>query len=110
MGVKGVDLREGDEVIDLLLVTDDDIILTITKNGHAQRTHVNEYRKTGRATKGVINISLQEDDGDDDLDVAPGDYHEGDGWTDEDVERMREEAADPELLIPFALPIARQKE
>ncbi|MHA1805547.1 MAG: DNA gyrase subunit A [Promethearchaeota archaeon] len=64
MGVKGVDLREGDEVIDLLLVTDDDIILTITKNGHAQRTHVNEYRKTGRATKGVINISLQEDDGD----------------------------------------------
>ncbi|MHA1843251.1 MAG: DNA gyrase subunit A [Promethearchaeota archaeon] len=64
MGVKGVDLREGDEVIDLLLVTVDDIILTITKNGYAQRTRVKEYRKTGRATKGVINISLQEDNGD----------------------------------------------
>ena len=60
MGVKGADLREGDEIIDTLLVTDEDIILTLTENGYGQRTYVNEYRKTGRAAKGVKNITLNE--------------------------------------------------
>jgi DNA gyrase subunit A len=58
MGVKGVELREGDEVIDTLLVTNDSIILTLTENGYGQRTSVKEYRKTGRAAKGVKNITL----------------------------------------------------
>ncbi|MCJ7651061.1 MAG: DNA gyrase subunit A, partial [Candidatus Lokiarchaeota archaeon] len=58
MGVKGADLRENDEIIDTLLVSDDEIILTLTKNGHGQRTKVKEYRKTGRGAKGVRNISL----------------------------------------------------
>jgi len=58
MGVKGADLREGDEVIDSLLVSNDEIILTLTKNGYGQRTFVKEYRKTGRNAKGVINITL----------------------------------------------------
>jgi DNA gyrase subunit A len=60
MGVKGVELREGDEVIDTLLVTDDSIILTLTENGSGQRTSVKEYRKTGRAAKGVRNITLDQ--------------------------------------------------
>ena len=64
MGVKGANLREDDEVIDSLLVTDDNVILTITKNGHGQRTLLKEYRKTGRGAKGVINISLNEDGND----------------------------------------------
>jgi DNA gyrase subunit A len=64
MGVKGVNLRENDEVIDCILVSDDKYILTLTKNGYGQRTLVKEYRKTGRAAKGVINISLNEDDED----------------------------------------------
>lgn len=58
MGVKGAELREGDEVIDSLLVTDDNIILTLTEKGYGQRTYLKEYRKTGRAAKGVINITL----------------------------------------------------
>lgn len=60
MGVKGVELREDDEVIDTLLVTDDSIILTLTENGSGQRTSVKEYRKTGRAAKGVRNITLDQ--------------------------------------------------
>ncbi len=64
MGVKGVDLRKGDEVIDSILVTDDEIVLTLTKNGYGQRTIIKEYRKTGRAAKGVINISLNEEEND----------------------------------------------
>ncbi|MFX1490348.1 MAG: DNA gyrase C-terminal beta-propeller domain-containing protein, partial [Promethearchaeota archaeon] len=58
MGVKGADLREGDEVIDSLLVSDDAIVLTLTENGYGQRTYVKEYRKTGRGAKGVKNITL----------------------------------------------------
>ncbi|TXT60613.1 MAG: DNA gyrase subunit A [Promethearchaeota archaeon] len=62
MGVKGADLREGDKVVEALLVTDDDIVFTITKQGLGQRTYIKEYRKTGRAAKGVININLNEGD------------------------------------------------
>lgn len=58
LGVKGAELREGDEVIDSLLVTDDNIILTLTEKGYGQRTLLKEYRKTGRGAKGVINITL----------------------------------------------------
>ncbi|MFX1433169.1 MAG: DNA gyrase C-terminal beta-propeller domain-containing protein, partial [Promethearchaeota archaeon] len=58
MGVKGAELREDDEVIDTLLVTNDDIILTLTENAYGQRTPVKEYRKTGRGAKGVKNITL----------------------------------------------------
>jgi len=58
MGVKGAELREGDEVIDSLLVNDDNIILTLTEKGYGQRTYLKEYRKTGRAAKGVKNITL----------------------------------------------------
>ena len=58
MGVKGAELREGDEVIDSLLVTDDNIILTLTEKGYGQRTLLKEYRKTGRGAKGVRNITL----------------------------------------------------
>ncbi|MGV9172710.1 MAG: DNA gyrase subunit A [Promethearchaeia archaeon] len=64
MGVKGVDLREGDEVIDAVLVTDDTVVLTLTKNGYGQRTIIKEYRKTARGAKGVRNINLDEEEND----------------------------------------------
>ncbi|KKN58656.1 hypothetical protein LCGC14_0550230, partial [marine sediment metagenome] len=64
MGVKGADLREGDEVIDSLLVSNDEIILTLTKNGYGQRAYAREYRKTGRSAKGVKNIALVKDKAD----------------------------------------------
>ena len=64
MGVKGLNLREGDEVIDSLLVNIDDTILTLTHNGYGQRTRINEYRKTRRAMKGVKNIKLTKEEND----------------------------------------------
>ncbi len=64
MGVKGADLREKDEVIECLLVTDDELVCTVTKQGYGQRTYVKEYRKTGRGAKGVRNITLKEDGSD----------------------------------------------
>ncbi len=62
MGVKGADLRKGDEIIECLLVSDEEDIITLTNNGKAQRTKVEEYRKTGRGAKGVINMTLEEND------------------------------------------------
>ncbi|MFX1275508.1 MAG: DNA gyrase subunit A [Promethearchaeota archaeon] len=62
MGVKGADLRKGDEVIGCLLVTDEEEIVTLTSNGKGQRTKIEEYRKTGRGAKGVINMTLEDDD------------------------------------------------
>ncbi|TFG23382.1 MAG: DNA gyrase subunit A [Promethearchaeota archaeon] len=64
MGVKGVNLRESDEVIEGLLVSDDEIVLTLTEKGRGQRTYIKEYRKTNRAAKGVKNITLNEDGND----------------------------------------------
>jgi len=64
MGVKGANLREGDEVIDFLLVSDDEIILTLTENAYGQRTYAKEYRKTGRGAKGVKNITLNKEKND----------------------------------------------
>ncbi len=64
MGVKGADLREKDEIIECLLVTDDELVCTVTKQGYGQRTYVKEYRKTGRGAKGVRNITLKEDGSD----------------------------------------------
>ncbi len=61
MGVKGAELRENDEVIDTLLVSDDEIILTLTQSAYGQRTYVKEYRKTGRGAKGVKNITLNKE-------------------------------------------------
>ncbi|HEY0089526.1 MAG TPA: DNA gyrase subunit A, partial [Candidatus Lokiarchaeia archaeon] len=40
IGVKGADLREGDEVIDALLVTDEDVVLTFTLNGYGQKAKI----------------------------------------------------------------------
>ena len=41
-----------------------DAILTITKNGFGKRTAVEDYRKTARAGKGVINLKVSDKTGD----------------------------------------------
>lgn len=57
MGVRGIRLSSGDEVIGMELATnDDDTLLTITENGYGKRSLVSEYRIIGRGGKGVINI------------------------------------------------------
>ncbi|MFA4952822.1 MAG: DNA gyrase subunit A [Candidatus Pacearchaeota archaeon] len=52
-----------DEVVSLE-VLDTQAILTITKNGYGKRTAVEDYRKTARAGKGVINVKVTEKTGD----------------------------------------------
>lgn len=54
-GVTGIKLAKGDEVVSLEILKSK-AILTITQKGYGKRTAVQDYRKTARAGKGVINI------------------------------------------------------
>mgnify|MGYP000305307046 FL=1 len=57
-GVRGIFLRNGDEVIGMDNVHDGAQVLTVTQNGYGKRTGVDEYRLQARGGKGVINIKV----------------------------------------------------
>ena len=62
-GVKGMDLRGDDLVVDLVVTNEEASLLTVCENGFGKRTQVSEYRKTRRGAKGVINIKTTERNG-----------------------------------------------
>ncbi len=66
-GVTGIKMDSGDKVVSLeiLPVSDRDrfSILTVTRNGYGKRTAIDDYRLTGRAGKGVINMNVTEKTG-----------------------------------------------
>jgi len=61
-GVTGIKMEKGDEVVSLE-VLGTKAILTITQNGYGKRTEVQDYRKTARAGKGVINLKCSDKTG-----------------------------------------------
>src|SRR5690606_15500310 len=71
-GVKGIDLKKGDEVVGLICVDDDADLLTVTENGYGKRTPLLEYlvqsedgstRAQSRGGKGRIDIQTTERNG-----------------------------------------------
>ena len=62
-GVTGIKLEGNDEVVSLGILNTT-AILTISKHGYGKRTSVEDYRKTSRAGKGVINLKVSEKTGD----------------------------------------------
>lgn len=64
-GVKGVDLAKNDDVVSIesLPLDGKTTILTITEKGFGKRSDLEEYRKTARGAKGVINLSVSEKTG-----------------------------------------------
>jgi DNA gyrase subunit A len=65
MGVKGIDLREGDFVIgmDIIESETDQQVLTVSANGYGKRTKVSEWRTQGRGGKGIIGMDTSERNG-----------------------------------------------
>lgn len=64
-GVAGIKLGGGDEVVSMEIVEDKkNSILTITEKGYGKRSTIEDYRLTGRAGKGVINLKITEKTGD----------------------------------------------
>ena len=61
VGVKAIELEEGDKLISVLLVNNEKLGL-LTKNGNFLMFSPEEVRQTGRVTKGVKGIKLQEGD------------------------------------------------
>ena len=65
IGVKGISLREGDEVVSLEVIKNQNAqILTVTEMGYGKRTIISEYRLTRRGGVGVKTVNITEKNGD----------------------------------------------
>ncbi|MDE0291152.1 MAG: DNA gyrase subunit A [Candidatus Dadabacteria bacterium] len=63
-GVKGIRLREGDEVVSLEVIRNQNAqILTITEMGYGKCTLISEYRLTKRGGVGVKTVNITERNG-----------------------------------------------
>jgi DNA gyrase subunit A len=62
-GVRGIQLREGDEVVAMEVVTDDATLLTVCENGYGKRTAVGEYRRQTRGGIGLKNVQTSDRNG-----------------------------------------------
>ena len=62
-GVRGINLRKGDEVVDMAIVDPMATLLTVCENGYGKRTSFEEYRIQGRGGYGIINIKTTERNG-----------------------------------------------
>ncbi|MCL7971839.1 MAG: DNA gyrase subunit A [marine benthic group bacterium] len=63
-GVRGVRLKEGDEVVGAVVVREGASLLTVTSRGGGKRTSVDGYRVQRRGGQGLINFRLSEKTGD----------------------------------------------
>jgi len=59
-GVKGMALRENDEVVSCVVTGDDerDQLLTVSEGGFGKRTTIDQYRVQSRGGKGILNMRL----------------------------------------------------
>ncbi|MBM4399500.1 MAG: DNA gyrase subunit A [Candidatus Cloacimonetes bacterium] len=63
-GVRGIRLREGDYVISMTIIHNDEgSILAISENGFGKRTGVSAYNTTRRGSKGVITLKTTQRNG-----------------------------------------------
>jgi DNA gyrase subunit A len=63
-GVKGISLKEGDEVIGMICVEDEHAnIMVVSENGYGKRSVVADYRVTNRGGKGVKTINVTDKTG-----------------------------------------------
>ena len=62
-GVKGITLEAGNQVVGAELVHSGTTLMTLTENGFGKRTAIDEYRRTHRGGKGIIDIKTSERNG-----------------------------------------------
>ena len=62
-GVRGISLREGDEVVAMEIVREGGTVLTVAQNGYGKRTGLEEYRLQSRGGVGIINIQTSDRNG-----------------------------------------------
>ena len=62
-GVRGIQLREGDEVVAMEVVKPGGTLLTVTAKGYAKRTDLDEYRVQSRGGVGLKNLEVTDKNG-----------------------------------------------
>jgi DNA gyrase subunit A len=62
-GVRGITLRDQDEVVAMEIIQEDGTLLTVAQNGYGKRTEVGEYRLQSRGGLGIINIQTSDRNG-----------------------------------------------
>jgi DNA gyrase subunit A len=62
-GVRGISLREDDEVVAMEIVREGGTILSVAQNGYGKRTDLEEYRLQSRGGVGIINIQTSDRNG-----------------------------------------------
>ena len=63
-GVKGIELKKDEDyVVEMDVVEENSLILTVTEKGFGKRTDAAEYRFQGRGGSGVINLKISEKNG-----------------------------------------------
>ena len=55
-GVRGIRLREGDEVVGMAVARPGATLFTVTENGYGKRTPLDDYRVQSRGGLGIINV------------------------------------------------------
>jgi DNA gyrase subunit A len=64
MGVKAVDLGEGDEAVGLEVTSPErPYVLAVCGKGYGKRTHIDEFRQQNRGGKGIILIDASDRNG-----------------------------------------------
>jgi DNA gyrase subunit A len=62
-GVRGMQLREGDDVVAMEVVSDEGTLLTVCEKGYGKRTAVSEYRRQSRGGIGLKNLQASDRNG-----------------------------------------------
>jgi DNA gyrase subunit A len=62
-GVRGISLRDDDQVVAMEVVRQSGTLLTVAQNGYGKRTELDEYRLQSRGGVGIINIQTSDRNG-----------------------------------------------
>jgi DNA gyrase subunit A len=62
-GVRGISLRDDDQVVAMEVLVPGGTILSVTEQGYGKRTELEEYRVQSRGGVGIINIQTSERNG-----------------------------------------------
>lgn len=62
-GVRGMRLKDDQQVISLVIVDPNGVILTVTEHGYGKRTAISEFSIVNRGAQGVIAIQVSERNG-----------------------------------------------
>jgi DNA gyrase subunit A len=62
-GVIGIKMRDGDQVVDMVIVEPGASLLTVCENGYGKRTTLQDYRPQSRGGLGLINMKTTERNG-----------------------------------------------